>query len=525
MAQPSQGQRLSSPLMQFRQMGVADVDAIAGRYFRFAAIFSLLRILWIIAQTSTLLGDPPSQWIVDIEKIAGIALTAYAIAGAVIFAVALYFRTKSESNEPISKLITNYAGAVLFIIVASRVSKVVQAEPLPFNIWLGLLQTGIIRGGIYALIALGYTLVYGILFMINFAHGEIMMLGAYGGWLGLMYMVNGGERSFEAGAASVASILVPLGVVLLFLPLEDIAGRFRKRTSAEDVVAAPRWRVTMLSLPIRILLGAAVGYGALLGLGLTAPHIYELVITIVGLLFVLSIGMLTSVLAVIVLERIAYRPLRHAPRLTPLISAIGASIFLQQVALRIFGPIPRVYRAPRLLSDPVTIDLDLGRFGIVPISKVGLVMTLLAFGLMAVLIFIVRRTKFGRAMRAVAEDKNTAALMGANVDRVIVITFILGAALAGATGVMLGFRGEQVKPLFGFSYGLKAFTSAVLGGIGNIPGAVVGGFFLGLVEALGPTALGFNTSWQNVIAFGLLVLVIIFRPTGLLGEVVAEKKV
>ncbi|KAB2866963.1 MAG: hypothetical protein F9K46_01290, partial [Anaerolineae bacterium] len=180
---------------------------------------------------------------------------------------------QSESNEPISKLITNYAGAVLFIIVASRVSDVVRSDPLPFNIWLGLLQTGIIRGGIYALIALGYTLVYGILFMINFAHGEIMMLGAYGGWLGLMYMVNGGERSFEAGAASVASVLVPMGVVLLFLPIEDIAGRFRKRSLAENVVAAPRWRVTMLSLPIRILLGAAVGYGALLGLGLTAPHI------------------------------------------------------------------------------------------------------------------------------------------------------------------------------------------------------------------------------------------------------------
>jgi branched-chain amino acid transport system permease protein len=525
MAQPSQGQRLSSAFGQVRQMRAAEVDAYAGIYFRIAAIFSVLRILWIIAQTSTVFGDPPVQLIVDIEKYLGMALAAYAIAGAVMFAIAVYFRMQSEGNEPISRLITNYAGAVLFIIVASRVSSVVQDEPLPFNIWMGLLQTGLIRGGIYALIALGYTLVYGILFMINFAHGEVMMFGAYGGWLGLMYMLDGGERSFEAGAATIAVWLVPLVVAVLFLPLEDIAARFRKRTAAEDVVAAPRWRITMLSLPVRVLLGLAVGYGALQALGNNAPHIFELVITIVGLLFVLVVGMLTSILLVVVLERIAYRPLRNAPRLTPLISAIGASIFLQQVALRVFGPIPRVYRAPRLLSDPVTIDLELGRFGVVPISKVGLVMTLLALGLMALLYFIVRRTKFGRAMRAVAEDKNTAALMGANVDRVIVITFILGAALAGATGVMLGFRGEQVKPLFGFSYGLKAFTSAVVGGIGNIPGAVVGGFFLGLIEALGPTALGFNTSWQNVIAFGLLVLVIIFRPTGLLGEVVAEKKV
>jgi branched-chain amino acid transport system permease protein len=184
-----------------------------------------------------------------------------------------------------------------------------------------------------------------------------------------------------------------------------------------------------------------------------------------------------------------------------------------------------VYDVPKLLSDPVTFDLDLGRLGVVPISKVGVVMTLLALGLMTFLLFIVRRTKLGRAMRAVAEDKNTAALMGANVDRVIVLTFVLGAALAGATGVMLGFRGEQIRPFFGFSYGLKAFTAAVLGGIGNIPGAVLGGFFLGLVEALGPTALGFNNAWQNVIAFSLLVLVIIFRPTGILGEVLAEKKV
>jgi branched-chain amino acid transport system permease protein len=144
---------------------------------------------------------------------------------------------------------------------------------------------------------------------------------------------------------------------------------------------------------------------------------------------------------------------------------------------------------------------------------------------MALLFYIVQRTKFGRGMRAVAEDKDTAALMGADVDRIIVLTFVLGAALAGAAGVMLGFRGEQIRPRFGFQPGLKAFTAAVLGGIGNIPGAMLGGFFLGLVEALGPTALGIDNAWQNAISFALLVLVIIFRPTGILGEVVSEKKV
>ena len=138
---------------------------------------------------------------------------------------------------------------------------------------------------------------------------------------------------------------------------------------------------------------------------------------------------------------------------------------------------------------------------------------------------LVQRTRIGRAMRAVAEDKDTAALMGANVDRVIAITFGLGAALAGAAGVLWGFYTRQTDPFAGFTPGLKAFTSAVLGGIGNIPGAVFGGIFLGLAEALGPFALGIPNQYQNVIAFALLVFVLIFRPTGILGEILAEKKV
>jgi branched-chain amino acid transport system permease protein len=145
--------------------------------------------------------------------------------------------------------------------------------------------------------------------------------------------------------------------------------------------------------------------------------------------------------------------------------------------------------------------------------------------LMLGLYVLVQRTRFGRAMRAVAEDKDTAALMGTNVDRVIALTFGLGAALAGAAGVMWGFHTGQTDPFAGFIPGLKAFTSAVLGGIGNIPGAVFGGLFLGLAEALGPFALGIPIEYQNVIAFSLLVLILIFRPTGILGEILAEKKV
>ncbi|MCI0713586.1 MAG: branched-chain amino acid ABC transporter permease [Chloroflexi bacterium] len=507
------------------QRATIDPDKWSTRYFNYAALASFLRMIWVICQTSGVFGETAPDWTVDFENILGRALIAYGILGLIGLVGAIYIRTSSETNEPISNLITNYAGAVVFILIAERVSMVALENPLPFVTWMGLLRDGIIRGGVFALIALGYTLVYGILFMINFAHGEVMMLGAYGGWFALMFLVDNGSRTFEAGAAVLSLWAVPLFVGILFLPLENIMTRFgRQRHSG---IQDPTQVFTLLSIPVRLLLGAAVGYGALVGLGVAAPELHLIVITVVGLLFVTIVGMVMSSLVAIVLERVAYRPLRKAPRLTPLISAIGASIFLQQVALRIFGPIGRTYRLgnPKLLNDPITFDLDLGRLGTVPISKVGVVITLTSLVLMALLYFIVLRTKFGRGMRAVAEDKDTAALMGANVDRIIVLTFVLGAALAGAAGVMLGFRGEQIRARFGFTYGLKAFTAAVLGGIGNIPGAMLGGFFLGLVEALGPTALGFDNAWQNAISFSLLVLVIIFRPTGILGEVTAEKKV
>jgi branched-chain amino acid transport system permease protein len=436
-------------------------------------------------------------------------------------------RRESETNEPISAFVTNAVGIIFFVAVAWRVSHVVTTAdvPLRFVTWVGLLRDGTIQGGVYALIALGYTLVYGILFMINFAHGEVMMFGAYGGWFALMYLIDDGNRSFETGAAIIAAVVVPIFVGIMFLPLESIIGRFQTRRETSSV-SEPTWAFSLLSMPVRILIGGMIGYGALVGLGQFAPNIYLLVITIVGLLFVTIIGMLTSIGVAVALERIAYRPFRKAPRLTPLITAIGASIFLQQTALRIFGP-ARTYNdgKPKLLNDPVTFPLDLGRLGVVPISKVGIVMTITSIGLMALLFFIVQRTKLGRGMRAVAEDKDTAALMGANVDRIIVMTFVLGAGLAGAAGVMLGFRGESLAFRFGFTPGLKAFTAAVLGGIGNIPGAMLGGFFLGLVEAIGPSALGIGNEWKNVIAFSLLVLVIIYRPTGLLGEAASEKKV
>jgi branched-chain amino acid transport system permease protein len=243
------------------------------------------------------------------------------------------------------------------------------------------------------------------------------------------------------------------------------------------------------------------------------------------MVFVVGFAMIGSMLTGLTVERIAYRPLRRAPRLVPLISAIGMSLFLEQTAQRIFGPTQRGFDRPTLLSGSLLIDLG-KEFGTpIPVSKIGLIVLVSAILLMIGLYTLVRRTKMGRAMRAVAEDKDVASLMGTNVNRTIATTFGLGAALAGAAGVMWGFYTGQTDPFSGFVPGIKAFTAAVLGGIGNIPGAVFGGLFLGLTEALGPFALGIPVEYQNVIAFSLLILVLTFRPTGILGEILAEKKV
>jgi branched-chain amino acid transport system permease protein len=409
--------------------------------------------------------------------------------------------------------------------MAYRVSSVVEAEPqrYPITLWGLQLVNGLVLGGMYALIALGYTLVYGILFMINFAHGEVLVMGTFGGWFALTYVINLGGGTFEVGAASVAGFLLPLIFAVLFLPLESLAARASSRGGVERAEADPTWLLTLFSLPIRFLLGALVGYGLLQALGGFAPNVYQSVTTIVALLFIVTVGMIVSMLVAIVLERVAYRPLRNAPRLTPLISAIGASFFLQQAMLNIFGPAKRAYTRPKLIDG--TIKVNIGDLGTIPVTKTGIIIVIVSLVLMILLYLFVQRSKTGRAMRAVAEDKNTAALMGVDVDQVIVITFALGAVLAGAAGVMMGFHNLSFNFRAGFIPGLKAFTAAVLGGIGNIAGAMFGGFFLGLVEALGPTMLGINAEYKDVIAFTLLVLILIFRPTGIFGEVLAEKKV
>ncbi len=302
--------------------------------------------------------------------------------------------------------------------------------------WRDLIIFGIAQGSIYALIALGYTLVYGILFMINFAHGEIFMAGAFTGFFVAVALAE--EGIMEANPV--------LGIVILLLS-----------------------------------------------------------------------SMITSMIVAVLLERIAYRPLRRAPRLVPLITAIGASLVLQYSFRGIYGSGVRAYPLPDAIQGRVEI---LG----IPILRSQLIVVIAAVCLMFALYYLVEKTRTGRSMRAVSEDKEVAALMGINVDRTIATTFAIGGLLAGAAGVLYVFIFNQVSFAMGFLPGIKAFTAAVLGGIGNIVGAMLGGLTLGILESVGPFLLlsGFGVPSTNqlrdVIAFSMLVIVLIFRPYGILGR-------
>lgn len=346
-------------------------------------------------------------------------------------------------------------GAVILAVIFWRMYLVVvvSAEYGP-DTWVRFLITGLILGGMYALIAIGYTLVYGILSMINFAHGDVMMLGAFAGYFVFeaLNKIPASSSVSDPGLTFLNAYPVP-SIILAFL-----AG---------------------------VIIASASGY---------------------------------------FLERIAYRPLRNAARLAPLISAIGASIFLENAAQLMFGPQRRNYTNPEFLTR--------GQGWIIPISGSDVVITYtgvfsfaLSIILMVALYLLVQRTKLGRAMRAVAQDKKTAALMGIDVDSVISRTFIISGILAGAAGVMWGIHQGIVYYFIGFIPGIKAFTAAVLGGIGNIPGAMLGGLFLGILESMGPAALGIDFQLKDVIAFSILVLVLIFRPSGILGEALSEEKI
>lgn len=300
-----------------------------------------------------------------------------------------------------------------------------------FDLFLQQFINGLIKGSLYAMIALGYTMVYGILGIINFAHGEVFMIGA---------MV----------AMTVTSLLMKAG----------LSG-------------------------------------------------------VVALLIATLVAMVACMITSFLIERMAYRPLRHAPKLAPLITAIGVSFILQALVMQFWGrehfPFPDVFPADR-------INL-LGNVGITMREIIIMVVSLVMMGGLFVL---VNHTKLGRAMRATSENVNVTALMGVNPNRVISATFMIGAALAAVAGVLFASNyGGKVHFFMGFIPGMKAFIAAVLGGIGNIPGALVGGLALGLVEALGAGYI--SAEYEDVFAFVVLVVVLIFRPSGLLGQRVADR--
>ena len=292
------------------------------------------------------------------------------------------------------------------------------------------LINGLSLGSIYALIALGYTMVYGVLKLINFAHGEVYMVGAMTGYY------------------------------------------------------AAHW------------LGVA-----------DSPSIAGLVLT-------LGASMAACALLAALIERVAYRPLRSAPRLAPLITAIGVSLLLQNLGQIVFGADPKFF--PTLVASRNVLQV-----GGLSISNVQLIVLGTALALMAGLELVVMRTRFGRAIRAVSFDAPAAALMGVPVDRVILGTFVVGAMLAAAAGVLVGLTNPKIEPLMGVLPGLKAFVAAVLGGIGNIPGAMVGGILLGVIETLVSGYL--SSTYRDAIAFVLLIVILLYKPTGLFGVSQTEK--
>lgn len=331
------------------------------------------------------------------------------------------------------------AGLVLMVIIGSVNS--LRAGKYTTRQWLDFIVFGLAQGGVYALIAMGYTMVYGVLQMINFAHSEVFMSGPFTAYF-------------------VANAL-------------DRAGYFDKH-----------------------------------------PFI--------SLALIFLVAMTVSTFVAVVLELLAYRPLRGSPRLVPLITAIGASFFLQYTFRGLYGSGVKAYPDIKMLQGTWTL-------GILKVQKTVGVVFVSAMVLLFALYFFVQNTKIGKGIRAVAEDQQAAALMGVDVDRMISMTFAVGGAGAGAAGVLYALIFKQVHFFMGFIPGIKAFTAAVLGGIGNIPGAMLGGLFLGVFESLGPSlfleGLGVPAAYQlkDAIAFTMLVLVLIVRPTGILGERIAKR--
>ena len=297
------------------------------------------------------------------------------------------------------------------------------------------LVNGITTGALYSLVALGFSMVYGVLKLLNFAHGDLYMIGAYVGFFVIQWF----------GGAAHVSIAVPLLLAIMFVLAAGVSG----------------------------------------GLG-------------------------------VAIERFAYRPLRDAPRIAPLITAIGISFFLENAVLLLFGAQYRIYNTPEFISLSSGI-----RIGSVTINTVQIMVVVLSVALMAGLQLLVNRTKWGKQVRAVAADREAAEMLGINVNFTISMTFFLGSALAGVAGVMGGLLFNQVTNTIGFIVGLKAFTAAVVGGIGSLPGAMLGGLLIGLAESF---TIGYiSSTYSNLLVFALLIIVMLVRPSGLLGQAQLQK--
>ncbi len=328
---------------------------------------------------------------------------------------------------------------------------------------LAVLVSGLTFGALYAVIALGYTMVYGIIELINFAHGDVFAVGAFISLTVMERLSNNMviNSYFNDGSNSITVLGLTLHLDLVWISIVTVA----------------------ISIAVAALLCGVLG---------------------------------------VIIERVAYRPLRNAPRLAPLITAIGASLILENLLFQWQGGIPVAY--PSVIFPQQLTDIGPLHPGSNDINNIEIVVILAAIALMFGLDFFINRTKLGKAMRSVAQDREAALMMGINVDRIISLTFFVGSALAGAGAVIYGIQITTIQSNMGFTLGLFAFTAAVLGGIGNIRGAMLGGLLIGIIERfVDVLGSGSGTQWSSVAIFIVLVVILVFRPSGLLGSQVPEK--
>ncbi|WP_455482548.1 branched-chain amino acid ABC transporter permease [Bartonella sp. B35(2025)] len=341
-------------------------------------------------------------------------------------------------------------------------------------------------GSLYGLIAIGYTMVYGILRLINFAHGDIFMLGAYFVFFSTINLMP----------AWVAILLVLLAVFIYY----SVFIGFRQKPKIY-------WVAVFFILSLGFIYYFKI-----------APRDFA---PIWALAICFSI-VITSAVGVLV-DQFAYRPLRHAPRISALIGAIGVSFFIENLATVLFSGVPKGVKQPDFLVTPILWSLGESSDGIIRIAPVSLIVPTVSFILIILLLWIINKTKPGLAMRAISHDIETTRLMGVSVNKVIAFTFGIGSALAAIAGIMWALRYPQIQPYMGVLPGLKAFIAAVIGGIGSIPGAMLGGLLLGFIEimiiAFFPTLSGY----RDAFAFILLILILLVMPTGLMGKKNQEK--